>query len=363
VFERFFDESGGMQFVIHSPFGSRINRAVGLALRKRFCRKFNFELQAAATEDAIVLSLSTSHSFPLDEVARYLIRRASAAAHPGDVRCADVRRAMALGRTTSLALPRFRSGKKVPPQLAAHGSLRTCSPRCFPTRSPARKSGWSERASRSSARQPDGARLPVRRDGHRGARKSAAALESGEIRIESRELTEPSPLALEILGARPVRVPRRCAARGAPHARGDEPPLARRGIGARLGRLDTAAIDRVRAEAWPTAENADELHDALLGVAFVTEAEVARNEPWQQFLATLMEAKRVTKLVPHRPIARPRGRPMGRSRAPAAVLPRYTRAPVFRRRSPLPRIRRAYVGAADAALGRSSAVACRGWGR
>src|SRR5262249_29394571 len=72
VLERFFDESGGMQLVIHSPFGSPINRAWGLALRKRFCRKFNFELQAAATEDAIVLSLSTSHSFPLDEVARYL---------------------------------------------------------------------------------------------------------------------------------------------------------------------------------------------------------------------------------------------------------------------------------------------------
>src|SRR6185312_11767701 len=72
VFERFFDESGGTQLVIHAPFGSRINRAWGLALRKRFCRQFNFELQAAATEDAIVLSLSTSHSFPLEEVARYL---------------------------------------------------------------------------------------------------------------------------------------------------------------------------------------------------------------------------------------------------------------------------------------------------
>ena len=67
MLERFFDESGGMQLVIHAPFGSRINRAWGLALRKRFCRKFNFELQAAATEDAIVLSLSTSHSFPLDD--------------------------------------------------------------------------------------------------------------------------------------------------------------------------------------------------------------------------------------------------------------------------------------------------------
>src|SRR5690349_23204793 len=71
VFERFFDESGGMQLVIHSPFGSRINRAWGLALRKRFCTKFNFELQAAATEDSIVLSLSTSHSFPLESIAHY----------------------------------------------------------------------------------------------------------------------------------------------------------------------------------------------------------------------------------------------------------------------------------------------------
>ena len=72
VLERFFDEAGGMQLVIHSPHGSRLNRAWGLALRKRFCRKFNFELQAAATEDNIVLSLTTAHSFELAEVTRYL---------------------------------------------------------------------------------------------------------------------------------------------------------------------------------------------------------------------------------------------------------------------------------------------------
>src|SRR6266480_2609661 len=72
VMERFFDESGGMQLVLHAPFGSRINRAWGLALRKRFCRSFNFELQAAATDDAIVISLGTQHSFPLEEVFRYL---------------------------------------------------------------------------------------------------------------------------------------------------------------------------------------------------------------------------------------------------------------------------------------------------
>ena len=104
--------------VIHSPFGSRLNRAWGLALRKRFCRKFNFELQAAATEDAIILSLSTSHSFPLDEVTRYL--------HSNSVR--DVLTQALLdapmfgvrwrwNATISLALPRFVGGAKVPPQL------------------------------------------------------------------------------------------------------------------------------------------------------------------------------------------------------------------------------------------------------
>ena len=76
VLERFFDEAGGMQLVIHAPFGSRLNRAWGLSLRKRFCRKFNFELQAAATEDNIVLSLTTAHSFELNEVARYLNSKA-----------------------------------------------------------------------------------------------------------------------------------------------------------------------------------------------------------------------------------------------------------------------------------------------
>ena len=118
VFERFFDEAGGMQLVIHSPFGSRLNRAWGLALRKRFCRKFNFELQAAATEDNIVLSLTTAHSFELDDVARYL--------HSTSVRHVLIQAMLDAPMFTtrwrwvagvSLALPRFRGGKKVPPQL------------------------------------------------------------------------------------------------------------------------------------------------------------------------------------------------------------------------------------------------------
>src|SRR5216110_2121086 len=118
VIERFFDESGGMQLVIHSPFGIRINRAWGLALRKRFCRSFNFELQAAATDDAIVLSLGTQHSFPLEEVFRYL--------HTNTVRDLLVQALLDApmfpirwrwNATRSLALPRQRGGRKVPAPL------------------------------------------------------------------------------------------------------------------------------------------------------------------------------------------------------------------------------------------------------
>ena len=91
VLERFFDDTGGMQLVIHSPYGGRINRALGLALRKKFCRTFNFELQAAATDDAVVLSLGPHHSFPLEEVPRYVSSRTVArhprARHPGLARC------------------------------------------------------------------------------------------------------------------------------------------------------------------------------------------------------------------------------------------------------------------------------------
>jgi ATP-dependent Lhr-like helicase len=118
VLERFFDETGGMQLVVHSPLGSRLNRAWGLALRKRFCRKFNFELQAAATEDAIVLSLGQTHSFPLEEVPRYLhsasVRRVLTQALL-DAPMFAVR--WRWNAACALAVPRFRGGKKVPPQL------------------------------------------------------------------------------------------------------------------------------------------------------------------------------------------------------------------------------------------------------
>ena len=126
VLERFFDESGGMQLVIHSPFGSRINRAWGLALRKRFCAKFNFELQAAATEDAIVLSLSTSHSFALEEVARYLnSKTVREVLTQATARRTHVHGALALGRehfAGAAALPRRQEGSRAAATDAGRGS-------------------------------------------------------------------------------------------------------------------------------------------------------------------------------------------------------------------------------------------------
>ena len=138
MLERFFDEAGGMQLVVHSPYGGRINRAWGLALRKRFCRKFNFELQAAATEDNIVLSLTTAHSFELGDVARYL--------HSASVRTVLIQALLDAPMFAtrwrwvagiSLAMPRMRGGQSQFPRSSRAWRRRIWLRRCFPTRSPA----------------------------------------------------------------------------------------------------------------------------------------------------------------------------------------------------------------------------------
>ena len=175
VLERFFDEAGGMQLVIHSPFGSRINRAWGLALRKRFCRKFNFELQAAATEDNIVLSL--------DHRAQLRARRGRALsafgqrarrADPGAARRADVQHALALGRrrrARAAALPRRQEGAAA---ARAHGGRGPDRARSSPTRSPAPRTSSASARSPTIRWSPDDRRLPERGDGHRRAGAAAA---------------------------------------------------------------------------------------------------------------------------------------------------------------------------------------------
>jgi ATP-dependent helicase Lhr and Lhr-like helicase len=297
VMERFFDESGGTQLVIHSPYGSRLNRAWGLALRKRFCRKFNFELQAAATEDAIVLSLSTSHSFPLIEVSRYL--HSSSALDVLVQALLDAPLFAVRWRwnaTTSLALPRFVGGKKVPPQLQRMKSedlLATV----FPDQVACAENLVGEREVPDhplvaqtlhdclyEAMDADGWLQLLRR------------LEAGEVEVAARDLPAPSPLAAEALNARP-------------YAYLDDAPLEERRTQAvqsrrysdpenadDLGRLDPEAIEAVRQEAWPEARNADEMHEALTGLGAITEEEAARHSDWLAWLTTLAESGRVTTL-------------------------------------------------------------------
>ncbi|MGH6930173.1 MAG: Lhr family ATP-dependent helicase, partial [Dongiaceae bacterium] len=297
VLERFFDAVGGMQLVVHSPYGSRLNRAWGLALRKRFCRKFNFELQAAATEDNIVLSLTTAHSFDLDDVKRYLnsagVRELLIQALL-DAPMFNTRWRWVGG--VSLALPRFRNGKKVPPQLARMDAEDLIGA-VFPDQIACGENlvGEREIPDHPLVRQTIDDCLHEAMDID-GLERLLAGIESGAIEVVGRDLTEPSPLALEVLSARP-------------YAYLDDAPLEERRTqavmgrrwlapedAAEIGRLDPEAIARVRGEAWPEASNADELHDALVWLGFLSADEVQAQAGWGDWLAALARDRRVTRL-------------------------------------------------------------------
>src|SRR5262245_28759375 len=296
VFERFFDEAGGMQLVVHSPYGSRINRAWGLALRKRFCRKFNFELQAAATEDNIVLSLTTAHSFALDEVARYLN---AATVRPLLIQAMlDAPMFITRWRWTAgvaLALPRMRGGRKIPPQLARMAAEDLIGA-VFPDQIACAENlpGEREIPDHPLVRQTIDDCLTEAMD-LAGLQRLLSGIESGAIQVVARDLNQPSPLALEVLTARPYAY-----LDDAPlEERRTQAVMARRWLSpedaADLGKLDADAIVRVKAEAWPEAANADELHDAMVWLGFITEEE-ARTPSWNGWLAELAKDKRATKL-------------------------------------------------------------------
>jgi ATP-dependent helicase Lhr and Lhr-like helicase len=297
VFERFFDEAGGMQLVIHAPFGSRINRAWGLALRKRFCRKFNFELQAAATEDNIVLSLTSAHSFELGDVARYL--------HSSSVRAVLVQAMLDAPMFTtrwrwvagvSLALPRFRAGKKVPPQFLRMQAEDLVAA-VFPDQIACAENlvGEREIPDHPLTNQAINDCLHEAMDID-GLERLLARLEAGDIRVVPCDLTEPSPLALEALNARPYAF-----LDDAPlEERRTQAVLARRWrdpeSASELGRLDPEAIAKVQSEAWPDPVNAEELHDALLWLGSLTEAEARAAPAWTEWLDALAREKRVALL-------------------------------------------------------------------
>ncbi|WP_354014499.1 DEAD/DEAH box helicase [Dyella japonica] len=299
VFERFFDESGGTQLIIHTPWGSRINRAWGLALRKRFCRQFNFELQAAATEDAIVLSLSTSHSFPLEEVARYL--HSNTAEHVLVQALLDAPLFPARWRwnaTTALALPRFQGGKKVPPPLQRMKSEDLLAA-VFPDQVACLENivGEREIPDHPLVNQTlhDCLREAMDID---GLLHILHGLEDGSIQVVARDLAAPSPLAGEVLNA-------------APYAYLDDAPLEERRTQAvqsrrwsdpenadDLGRLDPDAIASVREEAWPQVRSVDEMHEALTILGGVTQSEADANDGWNIWLNALAKTHRATLLTP-----------------------------------------------------------------
>jgi ATP-dependent Lhr-like helicase len=298
IFERFFDESGGMQLIIHSPFGSRVNRAWGLSLRKRFCRTFNFELQAAATEDHIVLSLTHAHSFELADAAHYLnsnsvrqvLIQALCAAPMFEVR-------WRWDAGIALALPRFRGGKKIPPQIARMNAEDLLAS-VFPDQVACAENlpGEIEVPDHPLVRQTirDCLEEAMDIDEFEGVLRR---LESGEIRVIAKDLTEPSPLALEALSARPYAY-----LDDAPlEERRTQAVMSRRWLdpteAADIGKLDPEAIARVRAEAWPDAGTPDELHDALLWLTFMTEEESRSNAAWPLLMADLALQNRASRIA------------------------------------------------------------------
>jgi ATP-dependent helicase Lhr and Lhr-like helicase len=291
VAERFFDEAGGMQLVLHTPFGARINRAWGLALRKKFCRSFNIELQAAATDNGIVLSLSDQHAFPLEVVWEYV----KSASVEQTLTQALLTAPMFGARwrwnaTRSLAILRSRAGRKVPPQILrmrAEDLLAACFP--------------------DAAACAENLTGPIRIPDHVLVRETIEnclreamdldglverlhGIERGEIRTLAIDTAEPSAFCHEILNANP-------------YAFLDDAPLEERrtravalrrtsrGEADGAGILDPAAIAEVAEQSWPLVRDADELHDALLTLAVVPPVEA-----WQEWFEKLVEQRRTTTL-------------------------------------------------------------------
>src|SRR5579862_6980826 len=272
IAERFFDESGRIQLVIHAPFGGRINKAWGLALRKRFCRSFNLELQAAATDDGLNISLAEQHSFPLADVFRFL--------HPASVGKVLEQAVLASPLFTTrwrwdasraLALLRFQGGRKVPPQIQrmrADDLLAAV----FPDAAACQENIEGE------MKIPD---HPLIREVMKDALTEAMDLEGlrdllpqildGRIRCLAVDTPVPSQFSHEILNANP-------------YAYLDDAPLEERRaravemrrvlpetVASDIGRLDPAAIEEVRRDAWPDVRDAEELHDALEALVVLPE--------------------------------------------------------------------------------------------
>ncbi len=281
VFERFFDESGGMQLVVHAPFGGRINRAWGLALRKRFCVSFDFELQAAASDDSILLSVGPQNSFPLEDMFALVKPQWAQESIEQALLVANAPMWGARWRwnsTRALAILRQRQGKKTPPQLQrmrADDLMAAVFPRLVACQE--NVTGAIELPDHPLIRQTMHDCLHEAMDLD-GLIAVLNRIESGQIRLHARDTTEPSPFAHEMLNSKPYTFL-------------DDAPLEERRARAvtlrrslpensrDLGVLDPEAIERVVEEARPDPRDAEELHDALLSLIAV----IRPNSPISHF--------------------------------------------------------------------------------
>jgi ATP-dependent helicase Lhr and Lhr-like helicase len=266
IAERFFDEAGGMQIVLHAPFGGRVNRAWGLALRKRFCRAFDFELQAAATDDGILLSLGEQHSFALADIFDFL--------HPDTVEAVLVQAVLQSplfgtrfrwDATRALALSRYHSGGRVPPHIQ-RARAEDLLGAVFPA-----QLGCQDNHGGAEVDPPD---HPLVNEALRdcltealdveGLKRVLRAIRAGEIATLARDLPEPSPLAHALLNSQPYTflddAPLEERRARAVQVRRSLPAEDAAGLGA----LDASAIQQVVADARPLVRDAEELHDWLL---------------------------------------------------------------------------------------------------
>ncbi|MEZ4403120.1 MAG: DEAD/DEAH box helicase [Kofleriaceae bacterium] len=308
IAERFFDEGGGMQLVIHAPLGGRLNRAWGLALRKRFCRGFNFELQAAATDDGIVISLGQPHSFPLATVFGYVpsgIAEEVLIQALLDQPMFEVR--WRWNVTRALAVARRVGGKKVAPNLVRMRAADLLSV-VFPQAQACLETIVGDREIPDHPLVQDTIRdCLVEALDSEGLTALCGAIERGEIQVLARDSVEPSPLCHELLNANP-------------YAFLDDAPLEerrtravnlRRGLPPELaettGALAPEAIAAAEDEAAPVVRDPDELHDALQTLWLVPVAQAAALATTPAWLAALAAAGRATRLTWPAVGARPAG--------------------------------------------------------
>jgi ATP-dependent Lhr-like helicase len=297
VAERFFDEGGGMQLVLHAPFGGRINKAWGLALRKRFCTTFDFELQAAATDEGIVMSLGERHSFPLDSIFGYL--------HPNSLREVLVQSVLQApmfatrwrwNATRSLALLRFSNGKKVPPQIQ-----RMRSEDLLGAVFPAATACQDNHPGGMYVDLPD---HPLVQETLRDCLTEAMDVDglttvleqiaAGQIRCVAIDTPAPSAFCHEILNANPYAylddAPLEERRARAVEMRRTLPPE----LAGQIGALDPEAIAEVSQESWPVVRDADELHDALLNLVWVPRAAAPE---WNAYIGELLETGRAQEVT------------------------------------------------------------------